>query len=374
MRVLLVEDEPAAARVVAKGLREHAYAVDVVTDGEAALAQVDAVDYDAIVLDLMIPLVDGLSVCRAIRQGGRRVPILILTARDGVDARVEGLDAGADDYLIKPFDFRELLARVRALVRRGQQPILPHRITVGPLDVDTRSRQALIHGRSVPLTTKEYALLEYLVRRHGEVVSRAEIAEHVWDEHYDAFSNEILWFLHHGLFDLPRQPRFDRGAYDAWDAYVTVNAVFADAVAELAAEGDTVLVQDYQLALVGGMLRARRPDLRIAAFTHIPFCGPNSIRVLPEAMATTLLGSMRRTPVGFHTERWARAYRASAAEVLGGEPDAPTFASAAGSSPHGAGTPSTAATLAASRSELPHLHRRRRSGAELGGRSSADRG
>ena len=191
MRVLLVEDEPAAARVIAKGLREHAYAVDVVTDGEAALAQADAVDYDALVLDLMIPLVDGLSVCRAIRQAGRRVPILILTARDGVDARVEGLDAGADDYLIKPFDFRELLARVRALVRRGQQPILPHRITVGPLDVDTRSRQALIHGRSVPLTTKEYALLEYLVRRHGEVVSRAEIAEHVWDEHYDPFSNII---------------------------------------------------------------------------------------------------------------------------------------------------------------------------------------
>jgi trehalose 6-phosphate synthase len=147
-------------------------------------------------------------------------------------------------------------------------------------------------------------------------------------QHYDVIANELLWFLHHGLFDLPTTPRLDRTTRDAWDAYVEVNRAFAHAVAADAVEHDTVLVQDFQLALVPGFLRELRPDLRIAAFTHIPFCGPNSIRVLPEAIATTLLGSMRRTPVGFHTERWARAYRASAAEVLGGETDAPTFASA----------------------------------------------
>jgi trehalose 6-phosphate synthase len=136
--------------------------------------------------------------------------------------------------------------------------------------------------------------------------------------HYDVFSNGILWFLHHGLFDLPREPRFDRAAYEAWDAFVAVNDTFARAVDELAADGETVLVQDFQLALVAGMLRGRRPDLRITSFTHVPFCGPNSIRVLPEPIATDLLDTMRRTSVGFHTERWARAYRASSVEVLGG--------------------------------------------------------
>ena len=191
MRVLLVEDEPAAAHILAKGLREHAYAVDVANDGEAALREVEDTDYDVIVLDLMLPLRDGLSVCRAIRQAGRNVPILIVTARDAVDARVEGFDAGADDYLIKPFDFRELTARVRALVRRGRQPLVPERIAVGELVLDTRARRVQLSGYEVPLTAKEYAFLEFLARRAGEVVSRAEIADHVWDEHYDPFSNVI---------------------------------------------------------------------------------------------------------------------------------------------------------------------------------------
>ena len=191
MRLLLVEDEPAAAQVLAKGLREHAYAVDVVGDGQAALHQVGLADYDAIVLDLMLPLVDGLSVCRTIRRAGRHVPILIVTARDAVDARVEGFEAGADDYLVKPFDFRELLARLRALIRRGRQPLLPERVTVGTLTLDTRARRAAVENREVLLTAKEYAFLEFLVRRVGSVVSRGEIAEHVWDEHYDAFSNVI---------------------------------------------------------------------------------------------------------------------------------------------------------------------------------------
>ena len=191
MRLLLVEDEPVAAQVLATGRREYAYAVDIASVGDAALHEVELTDYDAIVLDLMLPLVDGLSVCRSIRQAGRHVPILIVTARDAVDARVEGFDAGADDYLVKPFDFRELLARLRALIRRGRQPLLSESVTVGLLTLDTRSRRATVDSRDVSLTAKEYAFLEFLARRAGDVVSRAEIAEHVWDEHYDAFSNVI---------------------------------------------------------------------------------------------------------------------------------------------------------------------------------------
>jgi len=191
MRVLLVEDEPRAAEMLAKGLREQAYAVDVAADGEAAIYQAATTDYDALILDVMLPLVDGFGACRAIRQSGNTVPILMLTARDAVEARIEGLDCGADDYLVKPFDFGELLARLRALVRRGRQPLLPERIVVGLLTLDTRGRRALVGPRELVLTAKEYALLEYLARRAGEVVSRGEIAEHVWDEHYDPLSNVV---------------------------------------------------------------------------------------------------------------------------------------------------------------------------------------
>jgi two-component system copper resistance phosphate regulon response regulator CusR len=191
VRVLLVEDEPNAARVLAKGLREQSYAVDVAADGEAALFQAATNDYDAIVLDVMLPIRDGFAVCRAIRESGSAVPILMLTARDAVESRIEGLDCGADDYLVKPFDFGELLARLRAVIRRGRQPVLPERITVGPLTIETRSRRVRVAGRDVPLTAKEYALLEYLVRRAGDVVSRGDIAEHVWDEHYDPLSNVV---------------------------------------------------------------------------------------------------------------------------------------------------------------------------------------
>jgi DNA-binding response OmpR family regulator len=191
VRVLLVEDEPSAAHVLAKGLREQAYAVDVASDGDAAIFQAGTTDYDAVILDVMLPGKDGFAVCRAVRDAGCAVPILMLTARDAVDARIQGLDAGADDYLVKPFDFGELLARLRALVRRGRQPIVPERLTAGPLVVDTRSRRVRLSNRDVPLTAKEYAFLEYLVRRAGDVVSRADIAEHVWDEHYDPLSNVV---------------------------------------------------------------------------------------------------------------------------------------------------------------------------------------
>jgi DNA-binding response OmpR family regulator len=191
MRILLVEDEPDAARVLAKGLRERAYAVDVVTDGETACFQAEVADYDAIVLDILLPRRDGLSVCRELRQHGASVPILMLTARDSVEARIEGLDSGADDYLTKPFDFGELLARLRALIRRGTRPPLPERLHIADLELDTRSHRVAKAGREVALTAREYALLEYLARRVGQVVGRAEIAEHVWDENYEPFSNVI---------------------------------------------------------------------------------------------------------------------------------------------------------------------------------------
>jgi len=191
MRVLLIEDERRAAHVLAKGLREQSYAVDIASDGEAAIEQVAINHYDALILDVMLPRRDGFDVCRAIRQSGSAVPILMLTARDAVDARIEGLDAGADDYLVKPFDLGELLARLRAVIRRGSQPLLPERVSLGPLVLETRARRATMASRELALTAKEYALLEYLVRRAGEVVSRADIAEHVWDEHYDPLSNVV---------------------------------------------------------------------------------------------------------------------------------------------------------------------------------------
>jgi DNA-binding response OmpR family regulator len=191
VRVLLVEDEPNAAHVLAKGLREQAYAVDVADNGEAAIFQAGTTDYDAVVLDVMLPVKDGFAVCRAIRDSGCAVPILMVTARDAVDARIEGLDCGADDYLVKPFDFGELLARLRALIRRGRQPLLPERLVAGPLVIETRGHRVRLNGRDLVLTAKEYALLEFLVRRAGDVVGRADIAEHVWDEHYDPLSNVV---------------------------------------------------------------------------------------------------------------------------------------------------------------------------------------
>ena len=191
MRILLVEDEPDAARMLAKGLREQAYAVDVAIDGHAAIYQSSITDYDAVVLDVMLPGPDGLQVCRELRKRGSPVPVLMLTARDAVEDRIAGLDCGADDYLAKPFAFGELLARLRAVIRRGARPPVPEAIHVGDLRLDTAARSVQRRNRVVPLTAREYALLEYLAHHAGAVVSRADIAEHVWDEHYDPLSNVI---------------------------------------------------------------------------------------------------------------------------------------------------------------------------------------
>ena len=194
MRILLVEDDLRIVGFVAKGLRENAYAVDVATDGEDALYQAAINDYDIIILDVMLPLKDGFAVCRELRNAGFKTPILMLTARDAIDDRICGLDFGADDYLTKPFDFKELLARLRALLRRSGE-IRPPKIVVADLEIDTTARRVWRSGREISLTTKEYALLEYLAREHSRVVGRAEIAEHIWDENFDAFSNLIEVYI-----------------------------------------------------------------------------------------------------------------------------------------------------------------------------------
>jgi DNA-binding response OmpR family regulator len=190
MRLLIVEDDGVAAEVLAKGLREQAYAVDVAADGRAALDRALMYEYDLIVLDVMLPEIDGLEVCRRIRKRGRAVPIIMLTARTGIEERVEGLDAGADDYLPKPFHFSELVARIRALLRRG--PVLgPSVQRVADLSIDTRTRRVERNGLPIELTTKEYTLLAYLARRRDQVVTRTDISEHVWDERFDPMSNVI---------------------------------------------------------------------------------------------------------------------------------------------------------------------------------------
>jgi DNA-binding response OmpR family regulator len=190
MRLLLVEDDARIARFVAKGLREQTYAVDVAGTGDDALYQAAINSYDLVILDVMIPGRNGFEVCRELRKNGQRMPILMLTARDAVEDRITGLDHGADDYLTKPFEFRELLARLRALLRRPGE-LRPGKIAVGDLVLDTGAQSVSRAGRSIPLTAKEYALLEFLARNAGRVVGRAEIAEHVWDESFDPFSNLI---------------------------------------------------------------------------------------------------------------------------------------------------------------------------------------
>jgi two-component system, OmpR family, response regulator len=190
VRVLIVEDEPKLAGLLRRGLVEEAHAADVAESGEDALWMAQATEYDAIVLDLMLPGVDGIEVCRRLRADGVWAPVLMLTARDALDDRIGGLDAGADDYLTKPFAFAELLARLRALVRRGagERPAI---LEVGDLRLDPATRQVWRGETEIDLSAKEFAVLETFMRRPGRVLSRFEVLEHAWDTAYEHRSNVI---------------------------------------------------------------------------------------------------------------------------------------------------------------------------------------
>ena len=190
MRALVVEDQPKLASLIQRGLTEEGYAVDVAPDGPEALVRATATEYDVIVLDVMLPGYDGFEVCRRLREHTVQAPVLMLTARDGVDDRIAGLDLGADDYLTKPFAFDELLARLRALTRRGALERTPV-LEVGALRLDPRTRQVWRGEEEVDLSAKEFALLETFMRHPGQVLSRFELLEHAWDFAYDNRSNVV---------------------------------------------------------------------------------------------------------------------------------------------------------------------------------------
>jgi len=190
MRVLLVEDEAKIADFIRKGLSEYGYAVDVASDGEEALDWVEVAEFEIVILDVMLPILDGIAVCHELRARGVRTPVIMLTARDAIEDRVRGLDSGADDYLVKPFAFSELLARLRALTRR-QPALLGSLLRMGDLTLDTATRQAFRQGKPILLTTKEYTLLEYLMRHPHQVLTRTMIAEHVWNYDFDNATNVI---------------------------------------------------------------------------------------------------------------------------------------------------------------------------------------
>ncbi|HEY3940090.1 MAG TPA: response regulator transcription factor [Bryobacteraceae bacterium] len=194
MRLLLVEDEAEVTLMIAKALRQEAHAVDVASDGQSGLENALSHPYDLIILDIRLPVKDGWAVCRELREAGLQAPILMLTASGAYENRVKGLDLGADDYLVKPFDLNELLARVRALLRR--RPLLQYPIIrVDTLEIETRSRTVRRAGNFVRLTAKEYALLECLARDADTLLGREAISERVWNESYDPFSNLIEEYI-----------------------------------------------------------------------------------------------------------------------------------------------------------------------------------
>ena len=196
MRILVVEDEAKVASFIQQALEEEGHAVDTAADGDAGLVYAQATEYDLLVLDWLLPGRDGLSVCRAVREAGLTVPIILLTARDGVDDRIAGLDGGADDYLVKPFALGELLARVRALLRRGAPGALPV-LRVGDLTLEPATHQVRRGPRPVHLSAKEYALLDYLMRQAGRTVSRTMITEHVWDFDFDSGTNVVDVYINY---------------------------------------------------------------------------------------------------------------------------------------------------------------------------------
>ena len=195
MRVLVVEDENALAHLIGRGLTEQGYAVDVVHDGEEGQLLAETVPYDVIILDIILPKKDGFDLCLSLRHSNIKARILMLTAKDAVSDRIRGLDCGADDYLVKPFDFGELCARVRALLRRDVNHCAPL-LRVADLSLDTITREVNKGGRDIELTNKEYCILEYLVRNPGVVVTRQMMEDHVWDLSLDAESNLIEVYIH----------------------------------------------------------------------------------------------------------------------------------------------------------------------------------
>lgn len=194
MKILVVEDEPKLNKGLVQGLQQRGYAVDFALDGEQgeALAQVNG--YDLIILDIMMPKRDGLTVCKHLREAGKTMPIIFLTAKDAVEQRVEGLDIGADDYLVKPFSFDELAARVRTLLRRPVQSV-QDTLELDELKLDTRAQRLTIKNKEINLTLREYGLLEYLLRNKGKVVTHQDILDHVWDRFFDSFSNVVTVHL-----------------------------------------------------------------------------------------------------------------------------------------------------------------------------------
>ncbi len=196
MRILVVEDERKVARFIERGLKEERFAVDVAPDGEEGLFRAQSNDYDLIVLDVLMPKMDGFQVLRELRAAKCRARILMLTARDSVEDRVQGLEGGADDYLVKPFAFAEFLARVRVLLRRGTESS-PLILRALDLALDLKTRKVTRAGKPVTLSAKEFGVLEYLLRHPDEVVTRTQLAEHVWDENFDSFSNVIDVTVYH---------------------------------------------------------------------------------------------------------------------------------------------------------------------------------
>lgn len=196
MRILIVEDDKKVAGFIKKGLEEETYAVDVAYDGEEGFHLAAMNDYDMIILDLMLPKMDGLEVLAQLRDKKVSTPILLLTAKDAVEDKVTGLNKGADDYLTKPFAFSELLARIRSLLRRGQAETQTE-LKVGDLILDMVSHKVSREGEEIELTGKEYSLLEYFMRNEGKVLTRTMIAEHVWDYNFDTFTNVIDVYVNH---------------------------------------------------------------------------------------------------------------------------------------------------------------------------------
>jgi DNA-binding response OmpR family regulator len=194
MQILIVEDEEKIANFLRRGLLEESYAVDIAHDGEDALYKFDINEYDLVLLDLLIPKVDGVTVCRKIREKNSNIPILMLTARDAVEDKVAGLDAGADDYVTKPFSFTELTARIRALVRRGNKadPVL---LKIDNLTLNPATRTAQRGDKLITLTAREYALLEYFMRHQNTVLTKTQLLEHVWDYNYDGLSNIVETYV-----------------------------------------------------------------------------------------------------------------------------------------------------------------------------------